>query len=364
MYRYRRALPALFLLLTCCFHGVSATAQISDPQIEAFEPLSPLVPPPADGPVRVRTSFVFQEVTEIDDLAETIQFGGILRLVWKDERQAFDPDRAGLQELVFQGNYQFNELSPAWYPEVVLANVSGLYEQQGVVLRIKPDGTSILTSVINGIAEVDLDMRRYPFDRQNLQLVFEPVGFMAEEVALVVDTDTVSEAWKNIKLSQWQVNGIKSFSGDEQAADYDKSGEPSIMVVALEVERKSMFVVRLVMVPLLLIVVLSWTVFWMERSSLGDRISVSFIGILTAVAYQNVVSDLIPHLSYHTFINTFILVSFCFMFATVLVNLLVGASDKKGQSKRGDLIDIRCRWIFPASYLGCISLVALAYFSQ
>ena len=358
---FRRVLPALFLLLLCCFHAVAASEQISDHQTEAFEALSPLVPPAADGPVRVRTSFQFQEITEIDDLAETIQFVGILRLVWKDERQAFDPDRTGLKELVFQGSYQFNELSPAWYPEVILANASGLFEQHGVVLRIKPDGTSILTSAINGIAEVDLNMRRYPFDTQKLHLVFEVVGFGAEEVALVVDTDTPPEAWKNIELSQWQLRAVKSFAGDQQVANYDKSSEPSTLVVELEVEREFMFIVRLVMIPLALIVALSWSVFWMERSSLGDRINVSFIGILTAVAYQNIVSDLIPHLSYYTFINTFVMTSFCFMLATVLVNLVVGALDKKGQSERGDAIDIRCRRIFPIGYFA-FTLLIMAIF--
>ena len=348
---FRKALPVLFLLLLCCFHAVAASAQISDPQAEAFEGLSPLVLPAADGPVKVSTSFQFQEITEIDDVAETIQFVGILRLVWKDERQAFDPDRTGLKELVFNGAFQFNELSPAWYPEVVLANASGLFEPHGVVLRIQPDGTSILTTVIHAAAELDLNMRRYPFDRQKLHVFFQPVGFGAEEVALVADTDTTTEAWKNIKLSQWQLNEVKSFSADDLAATYDRSGEPSTFVVELDVVREFMFVVRLVMLPLVLIVALSWTVFWMERSSLGDRINVSFIGILTAVAFQNVVSDLIPHLSYYTLINTFVMTSFVFMFATVLINLFVGALDKKGQTERGDAIDIRCRRIFPLGYL-------------
>ena len=358
---FRRVLPALFLLLLCCFHAGAAYAQFSDPQTEAIKQLSPLVLPEADGPVRVSTSFQFQEITEIDDLAETIQFVGILRLVWKDERQAFDPDRTGLKELVFQGAYQFNELSPAWYPEVVLANASGLFEPHGVVLRIKPDGTSVLTTVIHAVAEVDLNMRRYPFDRQKLHLFFQPVGFGAEEVALVADTNTTTEAWKNIKLSQWQLEEVKTFSADEQVAKYDSSGEPSTLVVELKVAREFMFVVRLVMIPLLMIVALSWTVFWMERSSLGDRINVSFIGILTAVAFQYVVSDLIPHLSYYTLINTFVMTSFVFMLATVLVNLFVGAVDKKGQIERGDAIDIRCRRIFPLSYLVFLILLHWIY---
>ena len=53
--------------------------------------------------------------------------------------------------------------------------------------------------------------------------------------------------------------------------------------MSIDLERASFYVRRLVIIPLILIVVLSWSVFWMERSSLGDRINLSFVGILTAV---------------------------------------------------------------------------------
>lgn len=76
----------------------------------------------------VNAAFEFRELSDIDDQAETFQFTGLLHLTWKDERQAFDPAVTGAQEVVFQGSYQFNELAPAWYPEVALANAAGMYE--------------------------------------------------------------------------------------------------------------------------------------------------------------------------------------------------------------------------------------------
>jgi hypothetical protein len=117
------------------------------------------------------------------------------------------------------------------------------------------------------------------------------------------------------------------------------------------------------MIPLALIVMLSWAVFWMERSSLGDRINISFVGILTAVAYQIVIGDLLPHMSYFTLMNGFVNISFFIMGATVVVNIVVGAYDKHGRSDIGDRIDFRCRWIFPLVYAGMLSLFAAIAFS-
>ncbi len=137
---------------------------------------------------------------------------------------------------------------------------------------------------------------------------------------------------------------------------------PAFMVTAV-VGRDAFFTLRLVALPLALIVVLSWSVFWMDRSSLGDRISVSFIGILTAVAYQIVVGDLLPHVSYLTLMHAFLNFSFFLMCASVVINLIVASCDKNGKPELGDLIDRRCRWLFPLTYFGLILVTAAVAFT-
>ena len=109
--------------------------------------------------------------------------------------------------------------------------------------------------------------------------------------------------------------------------------------------------------PLSIIVLLSFSVFWMDRSSLGERISVSFIGILTGVSYQQVIGAALPHISYFTLMHAFLILSFLTMCSTVVINLWVGALDKKGQYERGDIIDRRCRWVFPLIYFGLIMVI-------
>jgi len=111
-----------------------------------------LGPPKDDGPVVVRASFQVRDINDLDDEAETFEFGGVLKLTWHDERQAFDPAEAGVAEKIYQGAYQFNELSPAWYPQVVLVNESGLFEKHGVILRVQPDGTLTLVETVNAAA--------------------------------------------------------------------------------------------------------------------------------------------------------------------------------------------------------------------
>jgi hypothetical protein len=97
----------------------------------------------------------------------------------------------------------------------------------------------------------------------------------------------------------------------------------------------------------------------MDKASLGDRISVSFIGILTAVTYQVVLSEILPRISYVTLINLFLNISFFIMCLTVIINLRVGYLDRHGMSEAGDRLDHRCRWLFPLIYCGAL-LVTVA----
>lgn len=318
--------------------------------------------PIRSGTVEVQTSFHLLDLQRIDDEAETFEFSGVLTLVWKDERQAFDPATEKVSEKLYNGAYQFNELSPAWYPQVILANASQIPETQGILLRIKPDGTCTLIQDLHAIAREELNLRRYPFDRQQLEAVFQVIGFDRDEVALVGNADPVTAETSRISVPQWDLGSARGSFSSISAPYLGGGAQASTLVVSFEVGRQSFFVVRLVFIPLLMIVGLSWCVFWMDRASLADRMNVSFVGLLTAVAYQAMLSDFMPHISYVTFVNAFVSLSFLLMSATAAINLVVCLCDRHGHFEKGDLIDRRCRWIFPLVHITLILAVYLLLF--
>jgi hypothetical protein len=313
--------------------------------------------PPKDGaPVVVRTSFEVQGINEINDEKETFDFTGVLTLRWHDKRQAFDPVAVGVDEKIYQGDYQFNEISPSWFPQLVLVNSSGSYESQGVILRAQPDGTQTLTAKINAVAKTEFNLRRFPFDKQHLEAVFEVLGFDASEVVLQVEPGTpgsVDSLW----IPQWTVTGTGMSTRGHPASYAGRRGVASTFVTSVDVQREFFYVSRLVILPLIVIVLLSFSVFWMDRSSLGDRISISFIGILTAVAYQVVMNDILPRIAYMTWINGFLNFSFLMMVGTVLINLAVGGLEQQGKAEVAHRVDHLCRWIFPLTYFGLILIL-------
>ena len=329
----------LLLTLVCC----AATA---DPF--AFGP------PPGDGPVVVQAGFELNDINNIDDQAEVFEFAGVLTLKWHDPRQAFDPAVAGVQEKVYQGDYQFKEIATGWFPQAVLVNESAYLETSGVILRVKPDGTSILTRMMNGAAETELRLRRFPFDEQRLEAIFAILGFDRDEVILQVDPQTGNSDYRDVRIPEWGLIDVSVSTPDRASPYAGSTGIASTFVVSIDVERKPLFEQRLVIIPLIIIVLLSFSVFWMDKSSLGDRVSVSFIGILTAVTYQLVMVEQLPRLSYSTLMHEFLSISFVTVCATVLVNLAVSGLDKAGNSELGNRVDLHCRWVFPLVYFAIL----------
>ncbi|MDG2306891.1 MAG: hypothetical protein P8R42_20050 [Candidatus Binatia bacterium] len=321
-----------------------------------------LGPPTDDGPVIVNVGFYLSDISDVDEEQETIQFEGIVTMRWKDPRQAFDSDETGYREKFYQGNYQFFEVFDGWWPQLILANEAGRYERQGLMLRIEDDGSMTYVEEIDAIAEARMDLRRLPFDDQDLYARFEVLGFDSSMVVLREDPSTTGK-WEDddhwIHVPQWRPP-VVSAAVDAYLPAYggNTKAPTSVYIFNIEMHRNPGYLMRLVLFPLTMLVVLSWSVFWMSRSTLGDRMDISFIGILTIVAYQITISGLMPKISYATILSTYLLISFITICASVIVNLAVGWIDQLGDYALGDRVDLHCRWIFPLGYVSAIAVTS------
>jgi hypothetical protein len=320
-----------------------------------------LGPPTDDGPVTVSVGLVINDINEIDETAQRFEFEGLLTLQWRDRRFAFDPESAGVREKIFQGRYQFDEVATGWWPQVVIANGSGPYERYGVMLRNRFDGTMTYVEEMNAWVEMRPELRQFPFDRERFEIVLHPLGLNRDEVVLSPSSD-IGVPGHGISIAEWQLGDVSASARDHHATSAGRGQRAlSAVVVTLELARRPGSMVRLVILPMMLLVGLSWSVFWMDRESLGDRMAISFIGILTVVAYQLTVSGMIPRIPYVTLLGGFIGVSFFTVSASVVVNLVVGHLDRSGRRARGDRIDYACRWAFPLAY-GVLLATTAGYF--
>ena len=79
---------------------------------------------------------------------------------------------------------------------------------------------------------------------------------------------------------------------------------------------------------------------------------ISFVVILTVVAYQIIVSEHMPRIAYFTLMSSFLYTTYLMLAASVVVNLRVAAHDQSDREVKGDRLDRRCRWLFPLLFFG------------
>jgi hypothetical protein len=321
--------------------------------------------PPGERPVVVKAGFMLYDVNEIQESTETFEFEGALLLSWHDPRQAFDPEIEGVAEHVYKGSYQLQEVFRGWRPQAFLANESGSYERQGVVLRIQPDGTVWYLEEIDAIAESPMDLRFFPFDTQILQIHFKFLGYDAGEVRFEPVDDfsrLLPQQGNPVGNAGWSIGDYVVSVGEDFSAiaSAEFVGPGSTLRVDVSAERRSGYLVRVVVLPLMLIVALSWVIFWMDRESLSNRVNISFIALLTVVAFQIMVEQALPAIPDLTLMAGFLAINYLLLAATIIINLRVDQLDREGRQAEGDALDLRCRWIFPLLYFVASPLLLVA----
>lgn len=82
-------------------------------------------------------------------------------------------------------------------------------------------------------------------------------------------------------------------------------------------------------VPCIIMVIMSWIVFWMDRDCIGDRIALGITTVLTIVFLLGSSNSTMPRVSYPKAIDWYLMTSFIFVFTTLLMCLLIFRFDRQ-----------------------------------
>jgi hypothetical protein len=343
-----RSIVRLLLLWACM-----ACAAAAGPSARAIEPGMPN--PPA-FPTRVKCALLVLDVIDIDDVNESLEVELALLASWHDPRLAFDAAEEGAPFKLYQGEFQFAELYNGWWPQFLIVNQVGRGDTSAISLRVFPDGTVRYAEQRNATLETPMSLQDYPFDTQQLRVLLVPFGDTVDQVVLEVDDEYQNTTEEHVRhdsqvnVAGWDLQDLDMRADEAPLAVGSGIRSISRIVTTIQFQRRSWQLVWQMLFPMLVIVSMIWSIFWIDIESLADRLNVAFIGILTIVAYQFVVMDNMPRMSYLTFTDTLLLVSFVTMSATIPQSLFIHSLVRRGRQKEATAIDRLCRWAFPVSY--------------
>ena len=229
-------------------------------------------------------------------------------------------------------------------------------------IEVWPNGFVKYQESFNAKIESPMDLRLMPFDEQSLEIYFHPFNYSRSEV-LLLPCEGLSRIWSEDRgIAQWVRldNEIKEESREIHYFDGTKSIVSELTFI-VNVKRKPLNMLVSIIFPLIILVCLTWCVFWMDEEPAANRVNITFIGILSVVAYYLVIQDKIPEISYITIIDMFILLTFTILAATVIISIVVDKLNKSNKKTIGDKLDHICRWLFPTIYFSGTAIIVLLF---
>jgi len=332
-------------------------------------------PPPDSSPLEIGMGFSLANLTDVNEREETIDFEGALYLNWKDPRLAHDPLSVGYSDdyvlgdysqpprLIYQGDFSVKEVFNGWRPHIVMMNGIGDRVKTNVAIGIWPDGRVTYAETFNSKAETPMDLSLFPFDKQELKIYFQPFVYDREMLILVPDGKLGGTWNQDMGVAEWTDQRVSFEENPRDLIRFNGNRRTvSEYVVTIGLKRRPLHMIISIIFPLVLLVSLSWCVFWLDEESVTNRVNISFIGILSVVAYYLVIQNSVPKINYLTLIDAFILLTFVILAASVVVSIAVDKYNLAGRKEAGDRIDYISRWAFPSAYITISGLLGIIFF--
>ncbi|MEI8256888.1 MAG: hypothetical protein WCJ30_14540, partial [Deltaproteobacteria bacterium] len=139
-------------------------------------------------------------------------------------------------------------------------------------------------------------LRRFPFDAQDLRVIFEERSLTDQQAIWERDL------WPNViaidayrELAAWRFQDYPSLEVKRSSFAAGPQGvHPRLLIVSIPVARLSWFYVSRFFIPLFLLVALAYSIFWIKPDDLGSAASIGITCMLSIIAFQLTQADSLP----------------------------------------------------------------------
>jgi Neurotransmitter-gated ion-channel ligand binding domain/Neurotransmitter-gated ion-channel transmembrane region len=326
------SLVSLLAVLILHSHGAEMPTAIDRPSADA-------------GPTDISVGIWIVDISNIDSAQQSFTAEIALVLRWKDPRLAHTGS----------GVVRY-PLEQVWHPRVGIANeTASVIRKLPEWVEVERDGTLIYRQRYAGAFTQRLRLQSFPFDRQTFHIQIVAVRYLPNEVRFVPDEDWVRDGLKNaggiapsITLPDWT---IEKWETRPLTYALTPGLQYSGYVFEFTASRNVQHYILKVILPLVLIVIMSWVVFWTDPTNSNTQFSVAVTSMLTLIAYRFAVDSQLPRLPYMTRLDVFFLISTLLVFFSLIEVLVTTILDNNHRKKQAQTIDRYCRIIFPAVFL-------------
>ncbi len=330
--------PATSLLDDAKPAGAEVTQEVK-PVVLDQEGSPELERPTAWGePTEVRVMIYLIDIDDVDSADQSFAASVYVKATWNNpllRHQGPGPKQLGLTEV--------------WNPRLTILGQQMAWRSYPEAVEVQPDGTVVYRQKLWGRFSQPLNLRDFPLDQQQLSIHIVAAGLLEEDVKIIPLTDLASGRSSHIS-EQFSLPDFDVVSWEANPAPYFPiRDEPGVVgyEMKVHVQRQVTYYVLKVIVPLCLIVIMSWLPRWIDPEQGGTNIGISTTAFLTLIAYLFAITVFLPRVSYVTRMDRFILLSTLIVFAGLLQTVANTSLVKKKKTQLVERTDFWSRIVYP-----------------
>jgi hypothetical protein len=298
-------------------------------------------PDPPGSPTMVGLGIFFQDVAQLSDVEQTLDADVYVVTRWRDSRLA-DPARGegSVDCPVPDGRLWMPALEPddlrgrqTFYPARFLVNGRGIVTY-GRRLWVK--------------LSCPLDFRDFPRDRHRWRVTIWPVFSRADEI-LFHPLRRVTGMNDRLSIQGWRVSTPRAEAST--VARIARAGTFARFDVDLDLERNWGYYAWKLGLPLTLIVLMAYGVYFIPASAVAQQIGLGMTSMLTLIAYMLALGSGLPRISYLTRADRFFVGSAVLVFLGLVKGILTIVLAQSPDLRLVDRASRWGRWNYPLAML-------------
>jgi len=211
-----------------------------------------------------------------------------------------------------------------------------------------------------GVINNPMDLKRFPFDSQRLSFNFKvenEIGFIPE--VFHYSSDIIETNLTNLENPEWNISDGWNGYGHYLHTEFDI--RLPYLAIYFDIERKPTYFFFKIMLPIIFLLVVSWSTFWISPKELESRVTVSIVCLLSLIAYNFIIDNDLPKLGYLTFMDKFVLTTYIFAGIPTLQTILVRNFVDQNNLKLATYIDKKCKSYIPVTFFATLLFLLINY---
>ncbi|KAI6239783.1 Gamma-aminobutyric acid receptor subunit beta [Aphelenchoides fujianensis] len=295
-----------------------------------------LRPSYGEGPVNVGITVHVYSISAVSEVDMDFTLDFYLRQYWHDPRLAFgnlgNPGFAKIKSLTVGVDY----LDKLWKPDTFFPNEKKSFFHTATThnsfLRIDPDGKVSTSQRLTVTATCPMQLRLFPMDTQECKLEIESYGYTTDDIDYYwgdrKDTEKPAHtavAFDKFGLPQFRRTGyrVNITTATTSSGAYDRL---NIQVI---LSRNIGFYLMNIILPAMLIVMISWVSFWLNREASPARTTLGVTTVLTMTTLITTTNNSMPKVSYIKGLDVFLNFCFVMVFASLVEYAIVSYLNKR-----------------------------------